>query len=255
MTPLRRAVAEAWFGFNARHEAVIYHLYPDSKGLVTAAVGNLADPLPLAQAMPLRRADGSLASADEIEADWLRVKHLPDGPRLGAPAAAKVVQLHLTRADVEALVASRRDANAAALEIRFPGFASWPASAQMAVRSLAWAAGSNFDFPLCAAALARGDFETAADEVKIDEQKTKGVTRRNLANRAFLLAAARCVAEGGDLEHLDLTPAAEPPADDELQAADAQPTPEQQAAYAYALGVLLLDDSIDDGIRAMFRER
>ena len=231
-SPLRASVRDAFFTFNVGNEGLILFLYADSKNLITAGVGNLADTIPRALALPLRRPDGTLASPAEIEADWWAVRNHPDAARLGAPLAAKLTRLRMTREDVVALVAKRRDQNAAELARRFPGFPSWPASAQMATMSLAWAAGTGFAFPKCAAALAVGDFATAAVECKIDESKTKGVVHRNASNRALFLAAAWVADTGADPEPLRWAPPA-----DEVPTPEPGPTLRDEAMRAWGMQI------------------
>lgn len=228
-------VREAFWSFSVPHEGRIPWLYADSKGLVTIAVGCLVDPLPLALPLPLRRLDGSPASRDEIEADWRAVKGHPDAARLGAGLARSLTRLRLSDADLKALVMRRFDDHTEALALRFPDWPKWPAPAQLATHSLAWAAGVAFRFPKCEAALRAWDFATAAAECQIDERRTLGVSKRNADNRRLYLLAQRVVDEGLDpslLEH----PEPEPEA------------PVEGAAGAHALASWELSQSINAAI-------
>ncbi len=63
--------------FSAPLEGCVPYMYLDVLGLVTVGVGNLVDPITLAQALPLRfknrpgiAAPGSPATPDQIAAEW-----------------------------------------------------------------------------------------------------------------------------------------------------------------------------------------
>jgi hypothetical protein len=197
---VRPIVIQRFRAFTKSHEAEVNRLYNDSKSLPTYGLGQLVrepeDTLPI----PWRRPDGSLATPEEKLADWHRVKTFPNAAALGRHIPVGPTTLFVSPEDLTRLFEAKRDHNARKLKERFPGLPAWPAPAQFAVMSLAWAAGTGFDFPKCAAALQRGDFLTAAVEVLINEVRTKGVKRRNDANRWLLLDAHA----GGDPDHLDL---------------------------------------------------
>ena len=193
--PLRPTVSFAFFSFSARFEGVVPHLYLDVLGLVTIGAGQLYRTPEEARSLPLRWPDGRLATPDEIVADWWRVHDDPTAARLGASRAAQVAQLRLAPADLRALFDQRRDQTAEALARRFPGFASFPASAQLGLMSLAWAAGSGFDYPRLAAAVLRQDWATCAAECAIRDNEP-----RSEAQRALFLAAAAVVASGAEAE-------------------------------------------------------
>jgi len=197
---MRPIVIQRFRAFTKSHEAEVNRLYNDSKSLPTFGLGQLvrtpAETLPI----PWRRPDGTLASDAEKLADWHRVKTFPNAAALGRHIPVGPTTLYVSPEDLTRLFEAKRDHNARKLAERFPGLPAWPAPAQFAVMSLAWAAGTGFDFPKCAAALARGDFLTAAVEVLINEVRTLGVKRRNDANRWLLLDAHA----GGDPDQLDL---------------------------------------------------
>jgi hypothetical protein len=202
VSPLRSVVVRSFRAFTRRHEAEVDRLYCDHKGLPTFGLGQLVRTPPETLSIPWRRADGSLATDAEKLADWHRVKNHPDAASLGARIPVGPTTLQVAPEDLTRLFEARRDGNALALARRFPGLPGWPAPAQFAVMSLAWAAGTGFDFPKCAAALARGDFLTAAVEVLINEVRTRGVKARNDMNRKLLLDAHQL--EAGDPDALDL---------------------------------------------------
>lgn len=198
MTALRPVVREKFLAFTAPLEGVVRHFYLDTLGLVTIAYGCLVATVHEACSLPMVRRDGAPATPDEIAADWHRIKGRPNLARLGYRAAATVAELRLTPEGVEAVTWAKLDKMLDHLERRFPGFASWPASAQLAVVSLSWACGPGFDFPKCVAALQRQDWAGAAAECQMRTAGNPGLVPRNRANRALLLGAAA----GGDPEVL-----------------------------------------------------
>lgn len=267
MSPLRLAVLQSFRSFTRRHEAEVDRLYCDHKGLPTFGLGQLVrtptDTLPI----PWRRPDGSLATDAEKLADWHRVHDYPGASELSLRIPVGPTTLRVSPEDLTRLFEARRDANALALARRFSSFPGWPAPAQFAVMSLAWAAGASFDFPRCAAALARGDFLEAAVECQINEVKTKGVAARNDVTRWLLLDAYDCVRSGGDPDELALV---EPPRAnvaarlagallrDTIPApAPTEPQAEvvEGAAEAHASAQLLDRQALEDWARDGWRER
>lgn len=199
---MRPAVRAAFVGFTAPLEGVVRYLYADNKGLVTVGIGNLVDPVASAVHLPFRRPDGTLASRDEIVADWARVKNDPNAATRGHRYAATITTLRLTGEDIERLVMGKLDANDAALSRRFPEFETWPADAQLATHSMAWACGSAFRFPRLEAALRARDFALAAIECNMNEAGNPGLRPRNIANRVLYRNAAKVEADGGARDRL-----------------------------------------------------
>lgn len=197
----------AFVPFTAPLEGVVPHLYLDVRGLVTVAIGCLVDPLPLALSLPLVTLfDGSPATRTEIEAEWRLIKSHTELAHKGAGAARKLCSLRLTPQGVEQVVGVRLDEMVAALVKRFPELPAWPAAAQLATLSMAWACGCAFRFPKLDAALRLRRFEVAADECKMREEGNPGLAPRNVANRELYLEAGRNVAMGLNpsvLEYVD----------------------------------------------------
>ena len=127
-----------------------------------------------------------------------------------------------------------------ALARRFPDLPTWPASAQLAVLSLAWACGPGFRFPKTEAAIRTQDWATAAEEGVINSVGNPGVIPRNKANRQLFLAAAHVVAIGGDRSVLLMAPP------EELSEAERQRT--------LGLVGMTLDASIRDRLASDRRE-
>ena len=183
--PLRPAAAAAFLPYTAPLEGVVDHLYLDVKGLVTIGVGCLVDPVDLALALPMRwRKTGDHATREEIRAEWLAIKTNRELARLGAGAARKHCRLYLAPEDVDALTTARLERTVRALERRFPAFDAYPASAQLALVSLAWACGVAFAYPKLDAAVRRGDWTTAAAECGIKGNLPRSAAQKRLFEHA-----------------------------------------------------------------------
>ena len=180
---MRQSVRDSFVAFSTRLEGSVPHLYADIKGLVTIAIGNLVDPVSTALNIPLRHSDGSLATREEVIAEWNRVKSDPRCATMGFRYAATLCRLHLDAEGIAQVVGGRLDLNDAILVKRFPSFEEWPAEAQLATMSMAWACGPMFSFPALAASLARRDFDAASSSCHIDDSHNAGVTPRNSSNR------------------------------------------------------------------------
>lgn len=191
---MHQSVSDMWVTFNEPLEGFVDCLYADAKGLITCGMGNLADPMGLALGYPWRnRSDGSLCSRTVIVTAWLAVKGDPDcithGWRYAASLPAN--QIYLERSDIEQLIRQKLAQNDQQLTYRFDEWASWPADAQLAVHSMAWAMGTGFAvrFPKFTAACRRRDFDTAVRECAIMPERGT-VIERNKRNRQLLQNAA-----------------------------------------------------------------
>ncbi len=207
---MRASVAAAFHAFNRRFEGEIAWMYPDIEGLITTGVGNLIDPIDQALGLPWQRiADGQPADRDAVAAEWRRMKADATLPQRGAPAARRIATLELSAAAIGELVERRLQADLAALRGQpdFAGFDGWPAPAQLALLSMAWAQGAGFQrWPRFRAACRAGDFDAAAAECRLDERGNPGLAPRNAANIALFHSAAQVVADGDDRDALSLPP-------------------------------------------------
>jgi len=190
MTLIRQSVLDGWLDFTAGFEGeAVPHMYVDVIGLVTVAYGNLIDgsqnpnnkaPWTPALALPWRWPDGGLASTDQIREDWQRLKASEKELRRRSLAVqAKFTTVRLSREACEALVFETLNVMAIELQRRhFPGFAAYPADAQVGILSLAWAAGSDWPrkFPKCKAAILERDWKVAAQEGQLSSTAADGVT-------------------------------------------------------------------------------
>ncbi len=203
-------------------EGVCTWMYPDTLGLVTTGIGNLADPVELALALPwIHKGSGLVASSAEIRAAWTAVKQCGLG-KLGGGAARiqMLTELRLLEGDVDTLVRAKCAASDAALTAHFPNWTALPDEAQAGTLLLAWACGvaaiteplgGPHRFPKFAAALAAGEL-AVFDRTDPDKPELVGgcafecvmpasanpgnnLAARNTATQALFLAAALEVAQ------------------------------------------------------------
>lgn len=194
-------VVDVFYRWNGQYEGVAFCMYADILGLATTGVGNLI-PLAVALVLPWKHPDGSPASEGEIEDAWNKIQGNMEAAKRGADYACTLTDLRLSREGVEALVQDRLDQNAVILAGRFPQFPDWPADAQLAVLSMAWAMGAGFKFPKFEASIKAGDFRAAAEESAINATGNPGVIPRNKENKRLLVAAADLWDNGGDFSRL-----------------------------------------------------
>ena len=162
---MKKAAQDAFIPFVLQFEGRTTWMYSDVKYLVTTGMGNLIDPIGRALALPWRHKDGSIASQAEITAEWQAVKnnHALADRRNGA-LFESVTNLRISNDTVDRLIMQRLRENDAYLARRFPSYAEWPAEAQLAANSLAWAMGPGFAMPKLVKALNATKFLDAAQE-------------------------------------------------------------------------------------------
>lgn len=197
---MRDSVRQGFLPFTKPLEGVVPYMYLDVRGLVTTAIGDLIDPIELAFECPFVHADGTPASRVDIAIDWNAVKSRPELARLGHLAAKQYTRLHLTDEGALQIVRGKLESFWKTLAMRFPEIETWPADAQLATISMAWACGARFDFPRLEAALLARDFARAAVECHINETGNPGIVPRNRANKTLYRNAARVEAGDGELD-------------------------------------------------------
>jgi len=175
-------------------------MYLDILGLVTTGVGNLIDPRPAALKVPFVTLSGAAATLGEIEEEWDTIKGHTELAHAGAGAAKKFCRLRLTQAGIVGLVDGKLTEMVGFLAKRFPELQDWPADAQLAVCSMAWAMGPGFKFPKFQVAVSKKDFSAAALQCDINAAGNPGVIPRNVANRKLFTNAARVIMEELDPE-------------------------------------------------------
>jgi hypothetical protein len=189
---MRPIVLASFVPFTAPLEGVCSWLYCDVKGLVTTAIGNLADPIELALDLPLRHKDGTRATQDEIVAEWNRVKERQDWRLRGGAIYKAVATLHLDADGIEHVVYRELAEMDQALARHFAGYEAWCADAQLGLLSMAWALGPHFaqGWPRFAMSMRSRDFFLAAEECTISTVGNPGVRPRNERNRVLFRNAA-----------------------------------------------------------------
>ncbi len=195
---IKQDVVDHWRAINTRFEGCVDYMYPDIKGLVTTGMGNLIDPLPLALSLPWRFRDGSPCPQTAIEAEW-QIMHGNDRlAKAGAKAALALTRLCLSDEAIDALIERQLAHNAEILQKHpaFGGFTLWPADAQCALLSMAWAMGPGFGplWPNFSSACAAGDWTLAAEQCVMDASHNPGLVARNLFNQARFRAASQAPA-------------------------------------------------------------
>ena len=191
---MRKAVQTAWVPFNHDLEGVVFHMYQDARGLVTTGVGNLIDPLGEYVHLPWQMPDGSLASGDEVRAQWRKVKTAKDIARLGGnhPKQRALTTIRLGQHAVDVLIRNKLYQDREQLTKRVPGYVEWPASAQLALHSMAWALGPAFldkGWPKFKRAALACDFVTMAAECELGPPHGT-IIERNRRNRLLFEHAA-----------------------------------------------------------------
>lgn len=205
---MRTVVRDSWIDFTDPLEGGVACCYADIRGKVTVAYGNLVDSAGEVAALPLVRADGSLASIAEKIALWNMLHEDPNAAHQGWRYAAKLSPLRLTRDGMTGLAMGRLETNDRILRARLDNWEDLPACAQMAMHSLAWACGANVPYPRLFEDVRRGDFEAAAVEIHMNEWTPEGIHNtgiipRNVANKLLMKNAAHVVAMHLDPDLLD----------------------------------------------------
>src|ERR1700687_4125672 len=167
------SVQTAFRSFSEKFEGCVSYMYLDIKGLVTVGVGNLVDPVALAQALPFRFKNkpeiptpGAPATPDQIAAEWQKLKGNANLAREGFKACEPITELELSDDDIDSLILARVTGNETFLKRQpwFQDFDTWPADAQLGLLSMAWAMGPGGpgQFPHFRAAFLRPGFQNTA---------------------------------------------------------------------------------------------
>ncbi len=207
---MRVVVAASWLDFTEPIEGGVQCLYNDVRGLTTIAYGNLVNTPGEAAALQLVHRDGTFATAAEKIAAWHAVHDDPSSAAGGWRYAAKLTPLRLTRDGMNSLALVKLYDNDRTLLSRLPDWESYPACAQMAFHSLAWACGAKAQFPRLFSDAVRRDWEACAVEIHMNEWTpegihNKGLIPRNVANKVLLRNAHRVDAFHLDPDLLDWT--------------------------------------------------
>ena len=206
------SVLSAFPGFSKKLEGFTPYLYLDIDGAVTTGIGNLIDSVEAAQRLPWKL-NGAPASQAEIASQWRKIKGMKGviDPKRGVPwqkegggAFEPFSTIRLDASDIGTLFSAVMKEHDETLLKSYPAYHSWPADAQLALHSMAWAMGANFapKYPKFTAAVNKPypDFLLAAKEsymkdnpqgnILLPPTTNPGLRPRNLANAALFTNAA-----------------------------------------------------------------
>lgn len=215
---LKQAVIDSFHKFTEPLEGRVYHMYADVLGLITTGVGNLIDPKPAAMVLPWKTQTGDPASSAQVSHEWDNIKaHAAELAHRSLAVQATFTSVRLDDAGIDTLVAKKLVANAEHLAAKhFTEFADFPADAQLACMSLAWAVGADWPskFTTLASLIRKRDWAGCVKQdgahpedpdhrvcdIRVGEKGhpdyNPGVIPRNHANRlCFANAAGVAVAE------------------------------------------------------------
>lgn len=184
-----------FIAFTESLEGHVDWMYLDVKGLVTIGDGNLIDPLSLAHGLVFARPDGTVATASEISAEWLRVKNRRDMAAGGGGAFQRITSLRATAASLAALVNAKVDRFEADLVLLFPCWDTWPDDAMIATMSMVWAMGDaklEAEFPRFVEACRDEDWAEASRQCHMREDgQNDSFKKRNALNKEMFARAGR----------------------------------------------------------------
>jgi hypothetical protein len=205
---MHAAVEKAFVSFTEPLEGRVPHMYLDVKRLITTGIGNLIDPIDAAVRVRGWKIDGRPATEREVREDWMALRAENDRRiRFGEiplhrqhwKFAARYTRVRLDDAGIAELVIGKLRNNAAHLRAKhFPQWDSWPADAQLAVLSMAWACGPDFPLPKpngsgfvnFAKYAKEQNWTSCVAACRIKEEGNPGVVPRNAANRHCFMNAA-----------------------------------------------------------------
>jgi GH24 family phage-related lysozyme (muramidase) len=253
---LHPAVKAAWHRFSEPLEGRVHWMYLDILGLVTTGVGNLIDPSSEAVKLPWT-INGHPASPEAIRADWDALKARQDLKRLHYKYAAPVTKCRLSDEAIDGLVLAKLEINAAFMQKNyFPDFATWPADAQLAASSMAWACGPGF--PATFKNFARfanvQDWAGCKASCAIKTEGNPGVVPRNKANVLCFENAAEVASNGWPVEELHWPGRAEGTVLFDPAEADTEPAvphPSQPRPEPLAGGFSVAEAVVRDGLKDM----
>jgi hypothetical protein len=168
-------------------EIAVPWMYLDTRGLVTAGIGQMLPDAASAQALAFLHPDGTPATPDAILADFERVHALAAGEPSHAyrsPSSPTLAADTMT-----ALLAAVTAANDAVLRRRLPGYDAFPTPAKLALLDMLYNLGEPklfAEYPLLLAAVHNQHWLVASQQC----HRTGPNPERNLWTRGQLLAAA-----------------------------------------------------------------
>ena len=126
-------------------------MFPDVKKLISTGFGLLLDPVTLATALPWKHPDGRRATRQEIVAEWTALHQYvienPGSEFRSYKTFASMTTLRLGREGLYEAFQGKINSNIGVLRAGFTEWDAWPADAQLATMSMAWACGPAFYKP------------------------------------------------------------------------------------------------------------
>jgi GH24 family phage-related lysozyme (muramidase) len=169
-------------------EGCIRHMYLDTVGKVTVAVGQMMPTAGEAEKLSfIRRSNGTPATAAEIRADYESVAKQTSGQI--AFSYKQFTQLDMPEQAIDALLDRRIDEFEAGLRRDFPGYDSYPDQAKLGLMDMAFNLGNQGlieKFSTFTRAARTQDWRTCADECQ-----RRGISqlRNDMTKRLFEEAA------------------------------------------------------------------
>jgi GH24 family phage-related lysozyme (muramidase) len=191
---IKQSVLSQFPSFTAALEGQVSTMYLDIKGLITIGLGCLIDPVTLATGLPFRIKGGDVrATPAQIANEWNRLKRQPELANYHYSRAAAQCQLYLSPDAIDDLARSRIALFESQLTKYLPQFPDWPADAQFATLSMAWAMGAGFvpKFPQWEKAAEKQDWEACSRLCLMRTTGNPGLRPRNEANVRMFLNAAK----------------------------------------------------------------
>jgi len=190
---MRAIVRSSFVSWSAQFESLLDFLYCDVKRLVTTGLGNLVDSVAAVRSLIFVHKDGSVASAVEVVAYWNAVKHSTLNPLNGGEQYASLSDLRIVHTSLDRLISLKLAEMERQLRLSFPTWDDFPADAQLACLSMAWAMGQYFvpKWPHFKAACDAHDWGEAAANCHMSEtSQNDSFHHRNDANVALFIAAS-----------------------------------------------------------------
>jgi GH24 family phage-related lysozyme (muramidase) len=150
-----------------KYEGKVPHMYLDSRGFVTVGVGHLLNQCEDAQKLPFQKADGSLASQENIAEDFKGLCE-QEGNRV-ASYYKEFTSIVLDDAAIDALTEKHIDSFHQELKIVYDGFDMFPSDVRLALFDLIFnlgMTGLRKKWPKLNACIAAKDWLGAAENCR-----------------------------------------------------------------------------------------
>lgn len=195
---MKQAVIDAFLAWTEKFESFLTWFYLDVKGFVTIGYGNLVDPISAISGLMFVNADGSPASAVQVQGAWQAVKRLQGLAPEGGGTFERFTSVRATRDSINALCGAKLALIAKHVRAYFPGWDDFPADGQLLICSMCWAMGDGAlaHWPHFVAAVNAGDWlavatphGTPASCQMSEVGQNASFKRRNAANLALATSA------------------------------------------------------------------